>query len=206
MAGDRLCTCAQFYHTFEIVCAVLLVRNCSAITIQFGLARPPASCVPLCYDAMDAIWGEEAIFDSLAKAVFVDRVAKVPVTVAIVVAQRGRGHAELYCWLEVFQNRAPGTVVSRASPVALIHDDQVEEIRGELIEESGAPIVFRERLIDGEVHLAALEDLTRIYLGARVAEDYEYSILGLVYKNVTVGEVENSGPAILRGQVPAHVP
>src|SRR5665213_2764176 len=206
MAGDRLCTCAQFYHTFEIVCAVLLVRNCSAITIQFGLAGPPASCVPFCYDSMDPIWGEEAIFDSLAKAVFVDRVAKVPVTIAIVVAQRGRGHAELHCWLEVFQNRAPGTVVSRASPVALIDDDQIKEIRGELIEESGAPIVFRERLIDGEVHLAALEDFSGIYLGPRVAEYREYAVLGLVYKNVTICEVEYSGPAILRGQIPAHVP
>ena len=81
---------------------------------------------------MDAVRGEEAVVDALAQAVCVDRIAEIEVGVAVVVAQRRGGHAELEGGLEVFEDLAPGAVVARAAAVALVHDDQVEEVRRDI--------------------------------------------------------------------------
>ena len=108
--------------------SVFVVGDRPAVAIKLVLARPPAGGVPFGDDAMHAIGREEAVVDALPQAVLVDRIAEVEVGVAVVVAQRRRGHAELIGGLEVFEDGAPRAVVAGAAAVAFIDDDQVEEV------------------------------------------------------------------------------
>ena len=105
--------------------------------------------------AVDAVWRKEAVVDALAEAVRVDRIAEIAVGVAVVLAERRGRHAELEGGLEIFQDVAPVALVAGAAAVALVHDDEVEEVRREFAVEAGPPLVAGDGLIDGEVHLAA---------------------------------------------------
>ena len=154
---------------------------------------------------MDAVGGEEAVVDALAQAVGVDRVAEVVVGVAVVLAQRRRGHADLEGGLEVFEDLAPVALVAGAAAVALVDDDQVEEVGRVLAVEARAALVLGDRLVDGEVHLAALDGLAACDLPAGVAERGEGLVLRVVDQDVAVGEVEDARPAVLAGAVPARV-
>jgi hypothetical protein len=108
---------------------------------------------------VDAVGREEAVVDALPQAILIDGVAEVEVGVAIVVAKRRRGHSELECRLEVFQDRAPRAVVARAAALAFVHDDEIEEVGREEPEQPGAPLVLGKCLVDREVHLSALHHL-----------------------------------------------
>ena len=93
---------------------------------------------------MDAVGREESVVDSLAKAVRVDRIAEIVVRVRVVLAQRSRSHAELERWREVVENFAPIALFPRASSMALVHDDEIEEIRTKfLIEARAVPHLWR---------------------------------------------------------------
>ena len=134
------------------------------------------------------------------------RVAEVAVGVAVVVAQRRGRHAELHSGREVFENLAPGARVAGAAAVTLVDDDEVEEVRRERLEQADAPLILGQRLIEGEIHLAALDDLAGLDLIAGIAEGREDAVLGLVHEDVAVGEVEDFGPPIRPGAVPAGTP
>src|SRR2546430_81269 len=117
---------------------------------------------------MDAVRSKETILDSLPETVFVEGISKIEVGVAVVDAERSRGHAELVRWFEVFKDHAPRTIISRATPMALVDDHQIKEVGQELLEEARTSIGLRECLVDCEVHLAALDDLARLDLVARI--------------------------------------
>ena len=69
----------------------------------------------------------------------------------------GRGrHAELEGRLEVVQDLPPVALVPGAAPMALVHDDEVEEIGRILAVEARPALVLGDGLVDGEVHLPAL--------------------------------------------------
>ena len=142
------------------------------------MAGPPAGGVPRGDDAMDAVGGEEAVVDALPQAVGVERVAEVAVGVAVVLAQRGGRHAELVGGLEVLEDLAPVALVAGAAAMALVHDDQVEEVGRVLAVEAGAALVLGDGLVDGEVHLAALAGLAVLDLAAGVAERAKVLSLG----------------------------
>ena len=119
---------------------------------------------------MHAVGREESVLDALAQTVGVDRVAEVAVGVAVVLAQRRRRHAELIGRLEVFKDLAPVALVAGAAAMALVDDDQVEEV-GRVLRCTGrARLVLGDGLVDGEVHLAALVHLAVLDLPAGVAE------------------------------------
>ncbi len=189
--GDRLGAGAQRDDPLEILGLVFVVGDRAAVAVEFVLARPPAGRIPFGDDAMHAVRREEAVVDALPQAVFVDRIAEIAVGVAVVLAQRRGRHAELVGRLEVFEDLAPGAVIARAAAMALVDDDQVEEIGRDMLEKAGAALVLGERLIDGEIHLPALDDLAAFDLVARVAEGGEDPVLGVVDENVAVGEVED---------------
>ena len=155
---------------------------------------------------MHAVGREEAVVDALPQAVGVDRVAEVEVGVAVVVAQRRRGHAELVGRLEVFEDLAPVALVARAAAVALVHDDEVEEVGRVLAEQAGAALVLGDRLVDGEVHLPALDDLAVSILWRASPNGGEDLVLRVVDQDVAVGQVEDPRPAMLARAVPARVP
>ena len=175
MAGDGLGAGAQRDDALEVLGLVLVVGDLAAVAVELVLARAPAGGVPLGDDAMHAVGREEAVVDALPQAVRVDRVAEVAVGVAVVVAQRRGGHAELVGGLEVLEDLAPVALVAGAAAVALVDDDQVEEVGREFPVQAGAALVLGDGLVDGEVHLAALDDLAGLDLAAGVAEGGEES-------------------------------
>ena len=107
---------------------IFLVGDFAAVAVEVVLARPPAGGVPLRDDAMHAVGREEAVVNALPQAVGVNRVAEVEVGVAVLVAHRRGGHAELIGGLEVFEDLAPVGIFLRAAAMALVHDDEVEEV------------------------------------------------------------------------------
>src|ERR1019366_1938416 len=97
-------------------------------------------------------------------------VAEVEVVVAVFSAQRRGGHAELVGRLEVFENLAPVAVFLGAAAVALINDDQVEEIGLELLVKPEPALVFGDGLVGGEIKLATEDRDPALELVPRVAE------------------------------------
>src|ERR1035437_7099701 len=130
MPGDSLRAGAEGDAPLKIGCGINLVGNFAAVTVEVVLARSPTGGVPLRDDAMHAIGCEEAVVNALPQTVSVNRVAEIKVGVAVLVAQRRGRHAELIRRLEIFKNLAPVGTVLGAAAMALVHDDEIKEIRG----------------------------------------------------------------------------
>ncbi len=206
MSCNRLRTCAQRHHAFEVVGLVFVVGNRAPVAIKLIFAGPPSRRIPFGDHAMHAIGCEKAVFDALPQAVFVDRIAEVKVSVAIIVTQRRRGHAELIRRFEVFENRAPRTVIARAAAMALVHDYKVEEIRRECLEQSIAPFVLGQCLVGREIHFAAKRERIIADLATRIAEVREILVLRVIDEDVAVSEVEHARSAVFAGAIPVRYP
>lgn len=155
---------------------------------------------------MHAVGREEAVLNPLFQAVRIERVAEVGVGVAVVVAQ-GRGrHAQLHRRGEVFQNLVPVALAAGAAPVALVHDDQVEEIGRVFAIQAGLPIRLVHRLVNREVHIAAGVDLA-LNLVPRIPEQGEVFDGGVVHQDIAIGQEQHFGraPQATRA-VPARAP
>ncbi len=77
----------------------------------------------------DAEWREETIIDALLERVDIDRLAEVSIRVHVVLALGCCRQAELNGGSEVFENVAPRAFVVRSAAMALVDNDEVEEIR-----------------------------------------------------------------------------
>ena len=106
---------------------------------------------------------------------------------------------------EVFEDFAPVAFVAGASPVTLIHDDEIKEIGAVFPIEAGATLVLGNGLVGGEIHLTALDDFA-LNLPAGIAEGGELFVLRIVYEDGAVGEVQDAGATRLAGAVPASAP
>ena len=112
---------------------VLAVFDDLAVLVGLALLGAPAVEVFVEADADDFVGREEAVVDALLERVGVDRVAEV-VDVGDVFGFLGRGgQADLRGGREVVEHLAPGGVVGGAAAVALVDDDQVEEVGRELL-------------------------------------------------------------------------
>ena len=168
--GDGVGTRAQGDFAFEVLRVVLVVGDLPPVAVALALSRPPARGVHFGDDSMNAVGGEEPVVDALAQAVGVDGVPEVVVGVAVLFAQRSRRHAELVGGLEVVEDLPPVAVVACAAAMALVDDDEVEEVARVLAVESRPRLVFGDGLVDGEVHLAALHDRAALDLEPSVPE------------------------------------
>jgi len=74
---------------------------------------------------------------------------------------------------------------------------------GLVAEKPGAALIFRKRLIDGEVHFAAFDDLAGFDFVTGVAEGTERLVLGVIDEDVAIREKENARLAVPTGSVPA---
>jgi hypothetical protein len=72
---------------------------------------------------------EEAVVDAFLERVDKHRLAEVGVGVHVVPALGRGGEAELHGGREVFEDAAPVALVVRAAAMALVDDDEVEEVR-----------------------------------------------------------------------------
>ncbi len=71
----------------------------------------------------------------------------------------------------------------------LVHDDEVEEVLWELVEEAFAALVLGEGLVDSEVNLAAIIDDAVLDLPSGIAEDGKNPVLGVIDEDIAVCEV-----------------
>lgn len=97
---------------------------------------------------------------------------------------------------------APGAVVPRAAAVALVDDDEVEDVLRVGAEQALARGVLGERLADREGDLPTHGHLAGFDLAAGVAEGGGDAVLGLVHQDVAVGEVEDRRAAMGAVAVP----
>jgi hypothetical protein len=108
--------------------------------------------------------------------------------------------------VEILQNLSPIARVFGTTPVALVHYDQVEEVGAVFLIEARPVCVLGDRLVSGKVDLAALLGVTVGDLPTRIAENGESLVLGIVYENVPVREIEDSWSPVLAGTVPRRIP
>ena len=110
----------------------------------------------------------------------------------VLVSLRRRGQADLRGGGEVIEDLAPGGVFGGASSVALVDDDEVEEVGRELLVDVAGLLGAGDGLVEREVDLVGLVDLAVLDLGHRRAERLEVVRLGLVDEDVAVGEEEDA--------------
>ncbi len=155
---------------------------------------------------MHPIGGEKTILDPLPQTVLIDRIAEVSICIPVVLSERRRGHSELIRRLKIFKDLPPVALIAGASPVTLIDDDEVKESRVILAVKSRAALILGDRLVDGEVHLPALVGFPVFDLPPGIAEGGEDLILGIIDKNIAIGEIKDFRTSVLTGPVPARRP
>lgn len=90
--------------------------------------------------------------------------------------------------------------------MALVHNDEIEEVAREFLVEAGAAFVLGERLVDREIHFASLVHHAAFQLPARIAKGREVFPHRVIDENVTVGEEKDFGFAVLAVAIPHRAP
>ena len=158
--------------------------------------------------------GQEAVVNAFLQRVDVHGLAEVRVGVAVVLALRRRGQTKLYRRCEVLEDRAPVALVVCATAVALVDDDEVEEVRRVVTEvRAGLAILGRpahEGLEDREEDAAVLRDLalladvTGSNADERVFGESRERVVGLIGEDVAIRQEQDTRAARrLSAQVPA---
>jgi len=96
--------------------------------------------------------------------------------------------------MEVIENFAPAALIAGRAAVALIHDDQVKEVRGIFAVKPGVPLVAIHRLVNGKVHIVGQVGFM-LDLPARVAKNGKVFAVGVIHQEVAVRQKEDFGPA-----------
>ena len=156
MSRNGFSSFSKRYHAFKILGLVFVVGDFSAISIQVVLARSPSHSVPSGHDPVDSVGCKEPILDALSKTIGINRIPEIFVGVSIVFAKWRRRHAELKGRVKILQYFTPITGVSCASPVALVHDDEVEKVPWVFLVETWPSFIFCNGLVNGKVHFATL--------------------------------------------------
>src|ERR1017187_7002369 len=89
--------------------------------------------------------------------------------------------------------------------MALVHDDEVEEIPRIVAVKPGPVGVAGKSLVDREVHLAAFHRFA-VDLVTRLPERRKYLRLRLVHEDVAIRKVQDSGTPIRSSFIPSGVP
>jgi len=206
MARDRFGARAQRDDALEILGVILIVGNLAPEAVEFALARPPPGGVIVRDDAVHAIGRQEAVRDALRQRVGIERRAEIGVGVPVIIPERRRRHAELIGRLEIVQNVSPVAVVARAAAVALIDDDQVEEVRRIFPIQTRPSFVAGDGLVDREIDVAAMADFAILDLEPRVAKWRKGLGHRVVDENVAIGEEQDFGFAGVAALVPTGSP
>ena len=159
LGGHHLVAALQHQLAVHVRAGVDPVFDDVAQLVGHALGRAPAEGVLVQVDADDLVRGQVAILDALAQAVGVDGLAEV-VGVGDVGGLLGRGRqADLGGGAEVAEDVAPGRVFGGAAAVALVDDDEVEEVGRELLVDVALFFRAADGLVQRQVDLVALVDL-----------------------------------------------
>ena len=71
---------------------------------------------------------QEPVIDTVLERVDVNRLAEVGVGVDIILALGRRGETQLHRRSEIFEDAAPIALIIRTAAMALINDDEIEEV------------------------------------------------------------------------------
>src|SRR5690606_12072510 len=88
------------------------------------------------------------------------RLAEVGISVGVVLALGRSGQAQLHGGREVFEDTAPVAFIICTAPVALVDDDEVEEVRRVLAKVRRIALTTHKGLEDREENAAVLRHLT----------------------------------------------
>src|SRR5690606_30371732 len=145
--GDDLRPLLEDERAVEVPLVVDPVLDLPAVLVALPLLRPPADQVLVEVDADHLVRGQETVLDPLLEGVDVDRLAEV-LDVGDVASLLGRRReTEVDRRGEVLQYLAPGRVLGGAPAVALVDDDEVEEVRRELLVDVLLLLGPRDRLV-----------------------------------------------------------
>ena len=205
MTGYRLGARLHGHDALEVARVILGIRDLSPKAVQLALGRTPAGGVVIGDDAVHPIRGQKPVRDPLGQTVLIDRIAEVVVGIDVVLTPRRRGHADLHGGLEPLQDLPPVATFARAAAMTLVDDHQIEEVARIVAVEAGTLLVAGDRLVDGEVHVAA-PDRGAGDLGPCVAERAEVLGHGIVHQHVAVGQEQDLRSARPAGAVPARAP
>ena len=161
--------------------------------------------VERCGNLLYAERREEAVIDALLERVDVDRLAEIGVGVRVLLALRRRGEPELNGGSKVIHDAAPIAFIICPAAMALVDDDEIEEIGRILAEIRRGLAVLRrtahEGLEDGEEQagilrdLAFLADVLRLDPHHGVLRERGEVVIGLVGEVVAVGQEEDARAA-----------
>ncbi len=150
--------------------------------------RCPSVDVFVDIDTDHFIGGEEAVLDALLQTVGVNGLAEV-VDIGDVLRFLGRRrHAELNGAGKIIEDLPPGGIIGGAAPVALVDDDHVEEIRGDVPEYLVCLVLSRNRLIESQVDFIGRVDLPVLHLGHHRSERLEVVDQGLIRQDVAIDQ------------------
>ena len=130
--GDQLGAVIDDERPIEVLLVVDPVRDLLAFAVGLPSGRTVAVDVDVDVDIDDLVRREEAVLDALLERVGVDRLAEVVDVRDVLRLLRRRRQPDLGRRGEVLQDLPPSGVFVRASTVALVHDDEVEEAGREL--------------------------------------------------------------------------
>ncbi len=196
MPRGEPCPREQGDHPLEVACRIDALGHLAAQPVELAGRRFPAVGIGGEDDTSNPVGREEAVLDPLAERVPVDGVAEVLVAVHVVAA-RGCGQTKLDGTGEVIENCPPGRVLLGAATMALVHDDQVEEVGSEGGEQRLLVAAGRECLVGGEVDLSAGVDAAAHpaeQVGAEGGDEVLAHRLG--QQLVAVGEIEHAVVAL----------
>lgn len=140
---------------------------------------------------MHAVGSEESVGETLAEAVLENRVSKVAVGRLVVTTQRSGGHADLHGGREMFQNLPPVAFLPRAATMALVNDNEIEEVGLVFLIKSRPVFVLGDGLVGGEIHLPTFNGFTVLDLVACISERDEGFVLRIVHEDVPVGQEQD---------------
>ena len=87
--------------------------------------------------------------------------------------------------------------------MALVHDNKIEKVRGELLVEAGAAFVLGDGLVCGEIKLAAVDHEAAFNLVPGIPKGGEGFVLGIVHQEIAVGQIQD---ARFSGRIALGVP
>ena len=153
LCGDALGALVDDQIAVEVLLVVDAVFDLLAVFVGLSLGRAVAFHVHVEMDFDHLVGSEEAVADALLQRVGVDRLAEVVDVGDVLGFLRRGGEADLGGAGEVFEDLAPGGIFGRAAAMALVDDDEVEEVRRELAEELLAFFRAGDGLVEAEIDL-----------------------------------------------------
>ena len=187
---------AVFDDDVVVVVCVVVLAVFDRVSVDVLLPFEGSPFIPdVGLDVDDLEGSKEAVIYAFPEAVFVDRFAKIGDVRLVARFLWCCRHTYLYCILEILQNLAPIAIVFCASPVALVHDDEVEKFRLEEFFVVGCSFLSDELLVEGKIDLVSRIGvhfvLLIIDLVDSIREWFEVLLYRLVHQDVSVGQIEH---------------